>query len=114
MNASLAEPNMKRNNQPKTARTKIARIVSFSLFALILALLAPRGFRAFPANASAAEAAAPQPVDPVTTSTLNDQSDVDVTVYNSDLALVRDVRQINIPAGESQLRFMDIAASVNP
>jgi hypothetical protein len=39
---------------------------------------------------------------------------VSVTVYNSDLALVRDVRQLSLPPGESLLRFMDIAASINP
>jgi hypothetical protein len=49
-----------------------------------------------------------------TTTTLKDQTDLALTVYNSDLALVRDVRQIDLPAGESRLRFMDIAASVNP
>jgi hypothetical protein len=49
-----------------------------------------------------------------TTTTLKDQTDLSVTVYNSNLALVRDVRQIDLPAGESQLRFMDIAASINP
>jgi len=59
-----------------------------------------------PAQKSAADGAA--------TTTLNDQSDLALTVYNSDLALVRDVRQINLAAGESRLRFMDIAASINP
>jgi hypothetical protein len=48
------------------------------------------------------------------TSTLKDQTDLAITVYNSDLALVRDVRQIDLPAGQSRLRFMDIAASVKP
>ncbi len=37
-----------------------------------------------------------------------------ITVYNSNLALVRDVRQLNLTPGESRLRFMDIAASINP
>ncbi len=46
--------------------------------------------------------------------TLNDQVDLAVTVYNSNLALVRDVRQLNLPTGESLLRFMDIAATINP
>jgi hypothetical protein len=49
-----------------------------------------------------------------TTTTLKDQTDLSVTVYNQDLALVRDVRQVDVSAGESRLRFMDIAASVNP
>ena len=46
--------------------------------------------------------------------TLADQTDLAVTVYNSNIALVHDVRQINLPTGESLLRFMDIAATVNP
>ena len=37
-----------------------------------------------------------------------------MTVYNSDLALVRDVRNLRLPAGEFDLQFMDIAATVNP
>ncbi len=48
------------------------------------------------------------------TSTLDDQIDLAVTVYNSDIALVRDVRAIEIARGTSDLHFMDIAATVNP
>ncbi len=47
-------------------------------------------------------------------STRDDQVDLAVTVYNSNIALVRDVRQIAIPSGVFDLRFMDIAATVNP
>jgi hypothetical protein len=46
--------------------------------------------------------------------TLDDQVDLGVTVYNSDIALVRDVRDIQLPPGDSDLRFVDIAATVNP
>ena len=46
--------------------------------------------------------------------TLDDQVDLGVTVYNSDIALVRDVRDIQLPPGNSDLRFVDIAATVNP
>jgi hypothetical protein len=45
---------------------------------------------------------------------LNDQTDLAVTVYNSNIALVRDVRQITLPPGSFRLKFMDIAATVNP
>ena len=48
------------------------------------------------------------------TTTLDDQAELAVTVYNSDLALVRDVRNVQIPRGTSDLHFMDIAATVNP
>ena len=40
----------------------------------------------------------------------SDQTDLSLTVYNSDLALVRDVREISLPAGDFQLKFMDVAA----
>jgi hypothetical protein len=46
--------------------------------------------------------------------TLDDQVDLGVTVYNSDIALVRDIRDIQLPQGNSDLRFVDIAATVNP
>src|SRR6267143_3594531 len=45
---------------------------------------------------------------------LNDQTDLNVTVYNSNIALVRDVRQLVLPSGTFRLKFMDIAATVNP
>jgi hypothetical protein len=46
--------------------------------------------------------------------TLNDQTDLNVTVYNSNIALIRDVRNLTLPAGTFRLKFMDIAATVNP
>ena len=48
------------------------------------------------------------------TTTLDDQSELAVTVYNSDIALVRDVRNLQLTRGTGTLRFMDIAATVNP
>ncbi|HKW35494.1 MAG TPA: DUF4139 domain-containing protein [Candidatus Acidoferrum sp.] len=45
---------------------------------------------------------------------LNDQTDLNVTVYNSNIALVRDVRNLTLPSGTFRLKFMDIAATVNP
>src|SRR5471030_1985217 len=47
-------------------------------------------------------------------STLDDQVELAVTVYNSNIALVRDVRDLQLPRGRFDLRFMDIAATVNP
>src|SRR3989475_10467300 len=45
---------------------------------------------------------------------LNDQTDLSVTVYNSNIALIRDVRNLSLPSGVFRLKFMDIAATVNP
>jgi hypothetical protein len=61
-------------------------------------------------NPQPARAAAPAQ----SSSSQSDQSDLSVTVYNSDLSLVRDVRNLTMPGGTFQLKFMDIAASVNP
>jgi hypothetical protein len=80
------------------------------LAALLLAL--PLFYRS--ASAQTSSQAAQQPADTTVTTTLADQSDLSVTVYNSNLSLVRDVRQLTLPSGESVLRFMDIAASINP
>jgi hypothetical protein len=49
-----------------------------------------------------------------TATTLNDQTDLSVTVYNSNIALVRDVRNLTVPSGLFRLKLMDIAATVNP
>ena len=62
----------------------------------------------FPAMAAASQ----PPV--VETSTSADQQQMAVTVYNSNLALVRDTRRLELSQGTVELRFMDIAASVDP
>jgi hypothetical protein len=84
------------------------------LAALVLAL--PFLYRSASAQSASqgSTAGAAQPADGTVTTTLTDQTDLAVTVYNSNIALVRDVRQLTLPAGESRLRFMDIAASINP
>src|SRR4029077_16779351 len=78
---------------------------------LILALAAVAPFHT--AAPPAVEAAAQNPQNPATT-TLDDPAGLAVTIYNSDLALVRDVRNIQMARGTSDLHFMDIAATVNP
>jgi hypothetical protein len=46
--------------------------------------------------------------------TQKDQVDLAVTVYNSNVALVRDVRQLTLPSGNFSLKFEDVAAAINP
>jgi hypothetical protein len=75
-------------------------------------LLALSGAVAALPTAGAVEAADNHPTP--TSSSLDDQVDLAVTVYNSDIALVRDVRDIQLPRGSVDVRFMDIAATVNP
>jgi hypothetical protein len=40
------------------------------------------------------------------------QGDVAITIYNNDLALVQDLRQIAIPAGRSRQEFADVSARI--
>jgi hypothetical protein len=82
--------------------------------ALSLMLVAPTS-----GGRSSAPAAPPQPQPPIASSdqpqtTLGDQVDLALTIYNSNLALIRDVRQILLPSGTFNLRFMDVAATINP
>ncbi|MGC1688000.1 MAG: DUF4139 domain-containing protein [Candidatus Acidiferrales bacterium] len=59
--------------------------------------------------------ASPRPDNGAAPSTTQkDQIDLAVTVYNSNVALVRDVRQISLPSGNFSLKFEDVAASINP
>ncbi len=46
--------------------------------------------------------------------TIKDQTDVAVTIYNNDLALVRDRRKIKLLPGEQSLKFMDVAEKIRP
>ena len=47
-------------------------------------------------------------------STLADQQDVAITIYNSDLALVKDHRKIVLKPGTSALAFRDVSARMRP
>jgi len=42
------------------------------------------------------------------------QGDVSVTIYNNNLALVQDVRQMNLPGGRSRQEFPDVSAQIRP
>jgi hypothetical protein len=48
------------------------------------------------------------------TSTLKDQTGVALTVYNDNLGLVKDQREITLPKATSELRFMDVASGIIP
>jgi hypothetical protein len=66
-----------------------------------------------PGNATVAQEKEARAVADQSTS-LADQTDLNLTVYNSNIALVRDVRQLSLPSGTFRLKLMDIAATVNP
>jgi len=47
-------------------------------------------------------------------STLDDQKSLEITVYNNSLGLVKDTRLIDLPKGQGELRFMDVASYIKP
>jgi hypothetical protein len=83
----------------------------FVPFILAVGALVPVSVQRSPLSPVAPRAAAQ---GPAATTTLDDQVELAVTVYNSDIALVRDVRNLQLARGTSDLHFMDIAATVNP
>lgn len=46
--------------------------------------------------------------------TLEDRTEVSVTVYNNNLALVKDRRKVTLLPGEHRLAFMDVAQQIQP
>jgi hypothetical protein len=47
-------------------------------------------------------------------STLNDQQSVAVTIYNNNLALVKDQRKVNLNSGLNNLALRDVSAQIRP
>jgi hypothetical protein len=89
------------------------RNVSGAAILAALFLLLPMARNLHEVRAASARQETASRTNPATT-TSKDQVDLSVTVYNSNIAMVRDVRQIQLQAGISPLRFEDVAASINP
>ena len=89
------------------------RILGSCAAAAIL-LLAPLAGKLRIAHAAADHGEQATKAEPPRRTTEKDQTDLSVTVYNSNLALVRDVRQIHLQSGVFPLRFEDVAASIKP
>ena len=49
-----------------------------------------------------------------TTTTLKDQKALAVTIYNDNLALVKDTREVRLPKGEVRLAFQEVSAQIRP
>lgn len=77
-------------------------IKKFSPVALAVCLLA--------SQAAPAQTAAPQEAR----STLADQQEVAVTIYNENLALVKDQRKVQLQRGTQSLAFRDVSAQMRP
>src|SRR5664279_431757 len=49
-----------------------------------------------------------------TTTTLKDQKALAVTIYNDNLALVKDLREVRLAKGEARLAFQEVSAQIRP
>jgi hypothetical protein len=87
-----------------------ARIRNIAIYAVAIGavLLAPSPARAQTAGGK------DEAVAKAASTTEKEQVDLSLTVYNSNIGLVRDVRQIRLPAGTFPLHFEDVAATINP
>jgi len=46
--------------------------------------------------------------------TAGEQTNIEVTVYNSNLGFIKDTRNVNPPRGKLEVRFMDVASQIMP
>ncbi len=84
-------------------KTKLFLIIPFLALAAGLLLIGQGG-----------EAAGPQEKPHERASSADDQESVSVTVYNSNLGLVKEVRRLTLPEGITELKFSDVAAQIMP
>jgi len=42
------------------------------------------------------------------------QKEVAITIYNGNLGLVKDIREVSLPAGAHEVKFMDVAGQIDP
>jgi hypothetical protein len=61
-----------------------------------------------------ADAVSVEPPMHNTNTGVEDQESVAVTVYNSDIGLIKDLRRLNLPSGLTELRFGEVAAKIMP
>jgi hypothetical protein len=100
------------NTRGQSTNRLLSKISAIALLAAGAAILYPaiRGNRVYAAQ----EKDASRSTAGDQSTSLNDQTELNVTVYNSNIALIRDVRNLTLPSGTFRLKFMDIAATVNP
>jgi hypothetical protein len=80
----------------------------FLFFAVVVVLLLGIGYSA---------SAVPEKGDKksgILSTGINDQTGVAVTIYNVNLGLVKDQREIKLKGGTGELRFMDVASQIIP
>ena len=94
-------------------RKRALKSLATAIFAALVVILPLAGYLQKVYAAHEPQDAAKNAAEALTT-TDKDQVDLAVTVYNSNVALVRDVRQIHLSARIFPLKFEDVAASINP
>lgn len=90
---------------------KAALVVSLAV------LTSAIGMDTAPVRVSAADEAKPAGTaapKPPLSSSLDSQTQVALTIYNSNIGLVKDIRDIELGEGEQELRFMDVASEIIP
>lgn len=80
----------------------------YSLFALVVLLLLVMCYSAFAVPENNDEKSG------VLSTGLEDQTGVAVTIYNANLGLVKDQREIKLAKGIGEVRFMDVASQILP
>src|SRR5881394_335971 len=83
-----------------------------NLFGGSLMLTATKLFFAIAAVGALATATFAQSLEQTTTA--RDRQSVNITVYNSNLGLVRETRRLTLPSGRIALRFADVTAQIRP
>ena len=73
----------------------------------------PRSTFARAALVAATLTTTPALADEVSVGT-DQQTGIAVTIYNSNLALIRDQRKVDLKAGENELAFIDVSAGIRP
>jgi len=95
------------NSHFKFAFVKGAGVV---VLGVVLGLVQPLGGSRIPASVEPGANASVQDLG----TGLDDQQGVSVTVYNSDIGLVKDIRKIQLPRGLANLKFGGVAAQIMP
>jgi hypothetical protein len=87
--------------------------LTFNSALLLLALALTVIFLSQPDGSGFGHATGPVQSSNVATG-LNDQETVSITVYNSNIGLVKDVRRLTLPTGVTELKFGEVAAKIMP
>lgn len=81
---------------------------------MLLMILPPALMAALFFSGPGGEAAGPQVTPHERTSSAGDQEGVAVTIYNSNLGLVKETRRLTLPEGLTELKFSDVAGLIMP